>query len=164
MENLTKFSKMALMQHLWYEIVSSMLWYIQSWLLVFKQAIHCFRYWQRVPHAFPPFALFWKTIFGEGPHEKLLKVPFLPIYANFEWGARQKHAILVKTFKNCLGLLILACFLKSLPAAAQKLWPKQGVSSALVELERKKNLLSLKKANKISKIFQKSPPRSSRKS
>ena len=74
----------------------------------------------------------------------------LPIYDNFEGGARRKNAIFCsKVFKNCIKTPFLACFLKKL-TAAQKIWSKLGLYSYLGEL-KKINLVDLKK--EVEKSF-----------
>ena len=66
----------------------------------------------------------------------VLKAPSAPIFTNIEGGARAEKRIFFSIFfKKCLKLTFSACLFKIMPAA-QKFWPKQGLFSALAELEK----------------------------
>ena len=64
-----------------------------------------------------------------------LKTPLAPIYTNFEGErAPKKNGFFLSNFsKKCPKTAFLTCFFKKLPAA-QKIWPKQGLFTALGEL------------------------------
>ena len=56
------------------------------------------------------------------------------IYTNFEGGRAPKNAFFWSKFsKKCSKMAFLTCFFKELPAA-QKIWPKHGLFTALGEL------------------------------
>ena len=72
------------------------------------------------------------------------------IFLTWRGSAPKKNAIFWAKFsKKCLKTLFLACLFKILPAA-QKIWPKQRVFSALREL--RKSIWSILK--KVDKIFE----------
>ena len=65
-----------------------------------------------------------------------LKAPLAPIYTNIGEGARAgKKFFFSKFLKKCLKTTFSACLFKIM-LAAKKFWPKQGLFSALVELEK----------------------------
>ena len=76
----------------------------------------------------------------------------MPINTNFEGERAPKNRVLLSKFsKKCPKTAFLTCFFNKLPAA-QKIWPKQGLFTALGA--RKINLIDLKKrSSKFSKTF-----------
>ena len=77
----------------------------------------------------PPLYIFWLT-----DPKSFLKVPLTPICTNFERGARTKNTLFFgQHFQKMPKNAFLAFFLKVL-LEVQKIWPKQGLFSALEEL------------------------------
>ena len=75
----------------------------------------------------PPLVLFKKSIFGDG---RLCKKALWRQYIlTLRGSSRQKNAI----FLSKISGFFFTCFFKNLPAA-QKIWPKQSLFSALGEL------------------------------
>ena len=77
----------------------------------------------------PPF-----RTFGTTDPKIFLKAPLAPLNTNIEGErAPKKKDLFVKIFQKVPKNGFLTCFFKNLPAA-QKIWPKQGLFTALEEL------------------------------
>ena len=84
-----------------------------------------------------PLWYFLRNPFSVTDPKIFLKAPFAPIYTNFEGERAPKKTrfFLWKFSKKCTKTAFLTCFLMNLPAA-QTIWPKQRLYSALGKLRK----------------------------